>query len=201
MRICCLDFETANAARGSACSVGVALLEDGIVVDTAEQLLLPHISCRYFSSFNIAVHGIQPGDVRNAPEFDRVAPWLFEYLQADCVVAHNAAFDIGVLRSICELYNVNCPEFDYFCTCKAARRLWPDLPNHKLNTLAGFIGHSFCHHNAEADAEAAGRVFSAMLSELRVDSLDALAEALAISPGHLSAAGDSPCLCRKKPRQ
>jgi DNA polymerase-3 subunit epsilon len=51
-----------------------------------------------------------------------------------------------------------------------ARRLWPDLPNHKLNTLAAHIGHDFRHHHAQADAEAAGRVLLAMMKSLGAET-------------------------------
>ena len=34
------------------------------------------------------------------------------------------------------------------------RRVWPDLPNHKLDTVAGHLGYSFHHHQALDDARA-----------------------------------------------
>ena len=52
--------------------------------------------------------------------------------------------------------------------CVTARNgiIWPDLPNHQLNTLADYIGHKFQHHQAKADAEAAGRVLLAMMKHV-----------------------------------
>ncbi len=198
MKLCCLDFETANARRESACSVGLSVLQGGMVIETAEQLLHPPRGADYFSSFNVMIHGIRPRDVADEPEFDAMAPWIYERLNADLVIAHNAAFDLSVLRALCEYYALPCPEFRYFCTCKAARRLWKNLPNHKLDTLCAHIGHTFRHHNAAADAEAAGRVFLAMQRETGTTTAEALADELGIELGYLSATEHHPCRVRKR---
>ncbi len=39
----------------------------------------------------------------------------------------NAAFDMSALRAVSDLYGIPYPEFNYFCTCKTATRVWPDL--------------------------------------------------------------------------
>jgi DNA polymerase-3 subunit epsilon len=51
-------------------------------------------------------------------------------------------------------------------TYRVAERIWPDLPDHRLNTLAAHIGHEFHHHHAQADAEVAGRVLLAMMKQV-----------------------------------
>ena len=135
MKIASLDFETANVFQGSVCSVGVALFEDGKLIRTMDQRIMPHSDCRYFNPEFTLIHGIRLRDVIGAPEFPAVADELFGLLQGAFVIAHNAAFDINVLRTVCELYGIRYPEIEYFCTCKAARRLWKQLENHKLNTL------------------------------------------------------------------
>ena len=48
MKIASLDFETANVFQGSVCSVGVALFEDGKLIRTMDQRIMPHSDCRYF---------------------------------------------------------------------------------------------------------------------------------------------------------
>ena len=54
----------------------------------------------------------------------------------------------------------------YLCTFHLARRVWPELPNHRLHTLAAHIGLEFRHHHAQADVEAAGRVLVAMMKQI-----------------------------------
>ena len=109
-------------------------------------------------------HGLTWFDVRDAPEFSAIAPeFLGRLTRADIVIAHNAPFDIGALRATLDHFGLVCPDFQYFCTCRVAKHIWPDLPDHQLSTLAEHIGHQFNHHHAQADAEAAGRVLLAMM--------------------------------------
>jgi DNA polymerase-3 subunit epsilon len=53
MRAVCIDFETANGFIGSACSVGIAVLEEGQIVDTNYWLIKPHPQYSYFDPLNV----------------------------------------------------------------------------------------------------------------------------------------------------
>ena len=164
MNITSIDFETANSSRVSICAAGMAVFEDGALAEAPRWLVRPPAGHGWFREDFTEIHGLTSFDVRNAPEFSAIAPEFLERLRrSDMVIAHNAAFDLGALRATLAHFGLACPGFDYFCTCQAARRIWPDLPNHKLNTLAAHIGHSFRHHDAGADAEAAGHVLLAMM--------------------------------------
>ena len=66
MKTIAIDFETANEQRSSACSVGLAWIEDGQVVRVEERFIRP--KTMRFSSFNIAIHGIRPEHVEDAGE-------------------------------------------------------------------------------------------------------------------------------------
>lgn len=178
-----IDFETANSDRGSICSIGVVVIRNGVMLRPREVLIKPHCSCRHFSPFNIGIHGITPDMVSEAPEWGEFFPKLAPYLEGATVVAHNAAFDISVLRKGLELYGLQSPSFDFFCTCKAARRLWPHFEDHKLNTLAARFGHRFRHHNAAEDAEAAAIILNAMFRETGTSDCHALGQKLGITPG------------------
>jgi DNA polymerase-3 subunit epsilon len=201
MKITCIDFETANASRGSACSVGIAVIANGEIVESHEKLIKPHISCGYFDPFNTSIHGITARDVRDAKEYNEIALWMHGFFQADMIVAHNAAFDMSVLRAVMNLYAVPFPEFHYFCTYKAASRVWPDLHNHKLDTVSSHIGHRFKHHNAEADAEAAGRVLLAMLKDSGKESPRDLAKSIGMKIGRIYPGGYKPCSVSKAKRK
>ena len=57
-RYIAIDFETANAKRVSACSVGVAVIEDGRVVETFPSLIKPPPDYDTFAPLNVRIHGI-----------------------------------------------------------------------------------------------------------------------------------------------
>lgn len=169
MIITSLDFETANHSRVSICAAGIAVFEDGKLSESPYWLVRPPKGHGWFLEDFTEIHGLTWFDVQEAPEFPAIAPEFLERLtRSDIVIAHNAPFDIGVLRTTLDHFGLACPEFDYLCTCQAAKRIWPDLPNHKLNTVAAHIGHEFYHHHAQSDAEAAGRVLLAMMKHANV---------------------------------
>ena len=47
----------------------------------------------------------------------------------------------------------------FYCTCRQARKTFPELPNHQLATVARYLGIPLDrHHHALADAEACARI-------------------------------------------
>ena len=166
MKISSLDFETANQSDASICAAGVAVFVDGELIETRHWLVRPPRGHGWFREDFIEIHGITHEDVQDAPEFPAVAQELLPFLTAaDFVIAHNAQFDIRKLNGTLTHFGILCPSFSTLCTCQAARRAWPELPNHKLSTVADHIGHTFRHHHPLDDAEAAGRVLSAIIKE------------------------------------
>ena len=171
MTIVSIDFETANTSRVSICAAGMAVFVNGVLAESPYWLVHPPKGHGWFLEEFIEVHGLTHLDVLDAPEFSAIAPeFLARLTPADLVVAHNAHFDIGHLRETLNHFGLACPEFEYLCTCQLARRVWPELPNHKLSTLAAHIGHEFNHHHAQADAEAAGRVMLAMMRQVNAST-------------------------------
>ena len=166
MKIVALDFETANHSHVSICAAGIAIFEDGKHTHSHHWLVRPPQGHGWFLPGFIEIHGITHQVVADASDFSVVAAELLPIItQADLVVAHNASFDMGKLKGTLHHFGIPCPQFACICSCQTAKRAWPDLPNHRLNTVAAHIGHSFHHHNALDDAEAAGHVLAAILKE------------------------------------
>jgi DNA polymerase-3 subunit epsilon len=72
------------------------------------------------------------------------------------LVAHNSRFDESCLRAVFRVYQMDYADYQFHCTCKAARRMFgKSLPNHQLHTVAAHCGFNLInHHHALADAEA-----------------------------------------------
>lgn len=150
MNFCAIDFETATAGRNSACSVAVVDVVDGVVRDSYYTLIQPPGN-KYFYG-NINIHGIHPKDTANAPAFAQIWPELKLHLQGKMVVAHNSSFDMSVLKHCIQDFNCEPVDFKYCCTVKLAKKAWPFLENHKLNTVAEYLNISFQHHDALEDS-------------------------------------------------
>jgi len=178
-----LDFETANPSRVSICAAGLAVFEDGNLTESPYWLVRPPKGHGWFHEIFIRCHGLTPLDVLDAPEFPAMAPGFLDRLsRSDLVIAHNAAFDIGHLRDTLDHFGLPWPKFDYVCTCRLARRVWPDLPSHGLKSVTAHIGHKFNHHHAQADAEAAGRVLLAMMKQMDATTPSELLRKAGITP-------------------
>ena len=179
-----IDFETANEKRGSACAIGVALVRDGQVLDEGSTLINPET---YFNPYCTAVNGIHEGDVQTAPTLPELWPELSALLEGQTVVAHNAGFDISVLRNTAARYALSGgPSFDLLCTYRMSKATWHHLPSYSLGYIAPALGITFNHHEAGDDARACSLVALAICHELGVDSLHDAATALLFVPGRLT---------------
>ena len=158
---CAIDFETANSSRGSPCAVGLARVEGGQIVGTRRMLMRPPEGVDWFDDFNIELHGITPAMVRNEPRFAARLPEILAYAGGLPLVAHNAAFDLGVIRDACDESGLEWPTLTYACTLVLSRRTY-DLLSYSLPWAAEAAGFPIDqHHDPEADALAAAHVHRA----------------------------------------
>jgi DNA polymerase-3 subunit epsilon len=191
-----IDFETANEKRASACSVGLAWIEDGRVVRVEERMIRPRDM--RFSAFNIAIHGIRPEHVEDAGEFPEVMDEFADDFTGATMIAHNAAFDFSVWRSCLDLYRRRYPELSYLCSVKMAQSVWPDLGSHKLNVLASHLGLTFKHHNAAEDAAICAEAALAVARSVRVSHVRDIPAMIGMRAGRLFSGGYDACTCRRK---
>lgn len=152
-----LDFETATNEADSPCEMGLAIVRDGAVREVRNWLIKPR-QWPFFSPFTMAVHGIRPEHVADAPEFAEVWEEALPLMQEQVVVAHNAAFDLNVLRSTLISHRCTVPTFSYFCSVSLCRRVWPGRKGYGLGPMCAAHGIGFTHHRAGNDAEAAARL-------------------------------------------
>jgi DNA polymerase III subunit epsilon len=179
-----IDFETASRERASACALGLALIEGGRIVEKRDWLIQP--PGNYFEPMNTRIHGIHADLVAQSPEFDEVWPEIEPYLRDAMVLAHNAPFDVGVLRASLARYDLAIPKTDgYLCTVTMSRRVWPDLANHRLSSVCAHCGIRLDHHVAASDAAACAEIALRCLDERSVSSLDDLVDELGLRPARL----------------
>lgn len=167
-----LDFETCNFKRSSACSVAAVVVESGEIVDTFTTLIRP--AELHFEPRCMRIHRIPEDDIRCALALAEIWPELESRIARKVVFAHNAAFDISVLRHSLHSCEIETCEFDYFCSYHLARVAWPGFPFYKLNYLCNRLGIVLDHHDALSDAHACASVAMLACEELEADSFDVL---------------------------
>lgn len=151
-----IDFETANEQRNSICSVGFVKVIKGSITDEKNILVRPQ-EVR-FSEVNKRIHGINEKDVCNAPEFNTVWEQLFPFIENQILLAHNADFDMDVLKQTLSTYHLNKPANKFICTQKLAQEAFPDLQNFRLTDVAVYLGLPHTHHDSLSDATIAAEI-------------------------------------------
>ena len=177
-----IDFETANGSPASPCAVGLVKVVDGKVVDSWATLMQPPMGHSYFHPGNIGVHGIRESDTWDSPTTPAAFADMLDWINGDVLVAHNAAFDMGVIRATLEVIGRPIPALEYACSLSIARQTYKKeggVPeNHRLSTMAEFIGiQDFNHHDALADADACARLVLHAANRHDADDLAALLKA------------------------
>lgn len=153
-----IDFETANSSSASACAVGLARVRNGRVVATAGWLIHPPEGHDRFFDINMKIHGIRPENVADAAGWSAQLPDLLAFAGDDVMVAHNAGFDMTVLRRACEVTGDAYPSFRYLCSLQVARKTY-ELESYRLPVAAAAAGFlDFAHHDASADALACAHI-------------------------------------------
>ena len=150
------DVETPNSANDRMSAIGLAVVEGDRIVEEFSTLINPEV---YFNRFNIQLTGISPEDVVDAPTFSDLWPSLKCMLEGGILIAHHAPFDMSVLAKCLDAYGIFWKEFAaYACTCQMGRRCYPDLPNHRLNTLCEHLKIELDHHRAGSASRACAQL-------------------------------------------
>lgn len=182
-----IDFETANSSWGSPCAVGVVKVRNNTVVHQQSIYMRPPESRDYFEPRNVAIHGITPERVADAPRWREVLPTLLDLIGDDLVIAHNASFDTGVVRHACDIDHIQTPHMEFLCTLVMSRRIL-NLPAYRLPNVAHALGVSLeSHHDPLADAQAAAGITMALARHVGVTNLDELASHCRVYKGRIGA--------------
>lgn len=171
-RIVAVDVETPNGRDAAICQIGIVVADYGEIVKTESYLVDPEVP---FDPVNISIHGITPAAVSGAPNFPTLWPRIAEYFTGSVVVAHNAAFDLGMIAGTLERYGIPVPPITYCCTVQMARRRFAreTYGSYRLDTLcAAFDIPLESHHDALCDALACYRLYRELLTDFGEDPRD-----------------------------
>jgi len=163
-----LDFETSGLSPDMgdrAIEVGAVRIQAGRITDRFQSLMNPGIRV---SGFIEDYTGITNQMLRAAPPCKTVMARLADFIEDHDLVAHNASFDQRFLNAECQRIRRRYAGA-FACSMLAARRVYPDAPNHKLGTLVTLnnLPTSGAFHRALADAEMTAHLWLGMLKDIR----------------------------------
>jgi len=145
--------------------LGAYRIRGGRIVDKFLSLVNPEIPIPRFVA---SLTGISNDMVKNAPVFAEVAPQWLDFVSDSVLVAHNAPFDTSFLNhEISRVYANHRMVNPHLCTVRLSRRAFPDLSNHRLETIAQHFSIPIAsRHRAGSDALATAEIFIVLLTEL-----------------------------------
>lgn len=144
-----LDFETMTPERSSACAIGLVKVVDGVILEKYYTLLKPIPDNR--NTTNTHVNGITWDMVKDAPTFAEAWPKMAPFFEGQRLVAHNADFDIDVLKHQCDYYNIHFNILGVVDTYQLTKKPLDDVCS-MLNVPLD------SHHDALCDATACAEV-------------------------------------------
>ncbi len=163
---CVLDLETTglSAKTEKITEIGIMKIKDGKVIEEFSEFVNPEkpIPQRVQEITNIT-----DDMVKDAPKIEELFPKILEFIKGTVLVAHNATFDIGFLKTIARNLGY---EFDYTYvdTLPLARKLYPELKKHKLGKIADHLKIKVeVAHRALDDVDTTVKVLREMMKTLK----------------------------------
>lgn len=152
MNFTAIDFETATAHDRQPCQIGLVVVRNGVIEEKICRLIRPEGN--KYSQSCINVHHITPDMTENEPPFEEVYKDISQYIDGGLLVAHNASFDIDVLKKALCRSGIPIPSFEVQCTLK--------IFNCKLNEACKLNNIELKdHHDGLCDAEACANLYLA----------------------------------------
>jgi DNA polymerase-3 subunit epsilon len=167
-----VDLETSGGspkAGAGITEIGAVKVRGGEVLGEFRTFVNPGDAIPPFITM---LTGITDEMVREAPHINAALPFFIEFCGdpiSTVLVAHNAPFDLGFLKSAAKDMDLIWPNFSHVDTAKLARQILSreEAPNCKLSTLAAlFRTDTSPNHRALDDARATVEVLHALIGRL-----------------------------------
>lgn len=154
-----IDFETANCAYSSACSIGIVQIVGHEI--TYGECFLIQPPDNFYEKRQMEIHGMSPQDTKDADFFPTVWEKIKPYFENTYLAAYNAIFDMTVLKGLFNYYDIQEPCFAYFDIMNLSGLKTPREENvgKKLEDCCAYFGVALdFHHDALCDAKAAAEL-------------------------------------------
>jgi DNA polymerase-3 subunit epsilon len=158
-----VDIETTGgyAAANGITEIAIVLHNGHEVEGKYETLVNPNMSIpRYVQSLT----GITDSMVAGAPQFNTVAPHIYNLLKDRIFVAHNVNFDYSFVKHHLQVsgFELNVPKL---CTIRTARKIFPGLPKYGLGHICQSLNINIENrHRAAGDAIATAQLLSLLIN-------------------------------------
>lgn len=146
-----LDTETTGLdyTKEKMVEFAAVRLENGKIKDQFQTLINPK---QHIRKSSIAIHGITPEMVEDAPTEEEAMPKILDFMGDYPMVAHNAIFDYSFINEAAKRVTGQSISNERIDTQQMFKEIYPDLEAHGLNALTDkFKVELKDHHRAMGD--------------------------------------------------
>jgi len=161
---CALDLETTgvNPAFNRIIEIGMIRFTLDTEFSVFNRLVNPGTGIPEQATF---IHGITDEMVKDADTIDTMLDDVTEFLSDSFLVIQNPGFDLSFLDCSYRISGKSTPDLQSFDTVRMSQASFPDLTNHKLNTLCSYLKIDLKHHRALSDAYGCMEVFRSIIKK------------------------------------
>ena len=167
-----LDIETTgfDPTYDEIIEIGAAQYRNGLCCSSFSTLVKPE---NEVDDYITQLTGITNEMLVSAPSIKEALPNFIKFLGDDTIVGHNINFDVNFLYDNCMRHTSHIFSNNFVDTMRLSRRLFPELPNHKLSTLIqAFNISDTVEHRALSDAVNSSSCYSYMEKYIKQNGID-----------------------------
>ncbi len=163
---CSFDTETTglNSKKNHVVEIGAVKFNNKGVTGTFNVLINPGCAMPPEAT---RVNNITDEMLKECPLVEQVLPDFIEFIGESILVAHNVGFDLKFINAELERSGMHHLKNKVVDTLRLSKSMFPDMPNHKLQTLAYKLGiQALQAHRAQDDARVCMELFLQCLTDI-----------------------------------
>ncbi|MDO5445112.1 MAG: exonuclease domain-containing protein, partial [Eubacteriales bacterium] len=157
-RVIAINIETPNNEHDSICNIG-------ITVGDTEKCLSTNVTVNPEEAIDDVPDGMTEEEILNSPTLKELWPGMSKLLAGSLVIAHNASYDLTILKKALKAYGLEVPEFYQACTYRMSRKFHPEFDSYKLGSICETYQIPLDVKNAVSHSDACFDIFCRLVDE------------------------------------
>lgn len=157
-RIIALNIETPNSDRNSICNIG-------LTIGDTENCLSTNITINPEVPVEDIPDGMTEEQILSSPTLKDIWPGMSRLFDGALVIAHNASYDLTILKKALNAGGLQAPDFSQACTYRMSRKFHPEFDSYKLGSICDHYGIPLDVTNAVSHSDACFDIFCRLVDE------------------------------------